>query len=73
MFFILELQVNGGVGTSIMKTADTKNEAMSEYHNILKFAAVSSVEQHSCVVMDEQGRYLARECYEHFVEEQEDA
>lgn len=65
MFYILELQETNGSGAHIMQTAATKNEAMSKYHTVLSFAAVSSVEYHTCIVIDEHGRYHAMECYEH--------
>lgn len=65
MFIIVELQTTNGQTANIVTTRDTKEEAMSAYHSILASAAVSSVEYHTAVVMDEQGRYLARECYEH--------
>lgn len=65
MFIIIELQTTNGQTGNIVTTRETKDEAMSAYHNILAGAAVSSVEYHTAVVMDEQGRYLARECYEH--------
>lgn len=65
MFSIIELQTTNGVTTHIYNTAETKDQAMSIYHTTLSYAAVSQVEYHACIVMDEQGRYLARECYEH--------
>lgn len=66
MFYILELQTDNGTGAYIVQTAETKNEAMSKYHTILSFAAVSQIDKHTCIVVDEEGRYLARECYEHY-------
>lgn len=67
MYSIIELQTTGGQTTHIYQTAETKNEAMSKFHTVLSFAATSSVEFHACVVMDEQGKYIARECYQHYV------
>ena len=65
MFYIIELQTNKGQGAYIVTTKETQNEAMSQYHTVLAAAAVSSVEKHACVVMDDSGNYLATECYEH--------
>ena len=65
MFIIIELQTTNGQTANIVSTRETKDEAMSAYHSILASAAVSNVEYHTAVVMDEQGRYLVRECYEH--------
>lgn len=65
MYFIVELQVNGDSGANIVKTADTYEGAMSKYHTVLASAAVSSVDKHSCIVLDDEGRHMARECYIH--------
>lgn len=66
MYFILEIQTSAGTGAvSPIHTANTKNQAMSIYHTILASASISEVEYHSCIVVDEQGQYLARECYIH--------
>ena len=67
MYIILELQTSNGQTANIVTTKDTKDKAMSVYHSILAAAAVSSVQYHTAVVMDEEGRYLARECYQHEV------
>ena len=65
MYSIIELQTTGGVTAHIYQTADTRELAMSKYHMVLAAAAVSQVEYHTCMVVDEKGQYLARECYEH--------
>lgn len=65
MFFIIELQVNRDSGANIVQTADTQQEAMSKYHTVLSFAATSEVDKHSCIVLDDEGRQVARECYIH--------
>lgn len=68
MFFIIELQVNGESGANIVQTADSYENAMSKYHTVLASAAVSEVEKHTCIVLDDEGRHMARECYEHIKE-----
>lgn len=66
MYFILETQVTDGVGSALpIKTANTKNQAMSIYHTILASASISEVERHTCIVVDEEGNYLAKESYKH--------
>ena len=66
MYIVIELQTSNGQTANIVTTKETKEEAMSSYHMILAAAAVSQVEYHTAVVMDEEGRYLARECYKHY-------
>ena len=65
MFSIIELQTTNGQTAHVYQTAETRDEAMSKYHTVLASAAISKVEYHACIVADEQGRYIARECYEH--------
>lgn len=68
MYIILELQANNGnvaVVTPI-QTAEEKDEAMSKYHGILAFAATSSVQCHTAMVLNERGEVIARETFDHF-------
>lgn len=65
MYSIIELQTTDGQTVHIYNTAETQAQAMSIWHTTLSYAALSDVEYHACVVMDEQGKYIARECYEH--------
>lgn len=45
---------------------ETKDEAMSSYHYVLYLAAVSSHFKHGALVIDNEGKYIARECYKHY-------
>ena len=65
MYIIIELQTTDGQTANIVQTKATKDEAMSVYHQILAAAAISSVEYHTAIVVDKEGRYIARECYRH--------
>lgn len=65
MYSIIELQTTAGQTAHNYFTAQTKDQAMSKYHEILMYAAVSNVEYHTCMVVDKDGSYLARECYYH--------
>lgn len=47
---------------------NNKDEAMSTYHYVLYMAAVSSHYVHGAIVIDIQGRYLARESFTHTIE-----
>ena len=53
----------GGTGATLVTEHNTKNEALSKYHTVLSFAAVSELPAHSCVVLDEEGRTIARESF----------
>ena len=67
MYIILEIQEQeqGSVPATLTYTAETLDEAKSKYHSILQYAAASTIYRHSAVVIDTNGKYLARECYEH--------
>ena len=68
MFIIIELQTTNGQTDNIVQTREKQNEALSVYHSILASASISEVEYHTALVIDEQGRYIARECYTHIKE-----
>lgn len=65
MYSIIELQTTDGQTVHIYNTTETQAQAMSVYHTTLAYAALSEVEYHTCIVVDEKGQYIARECYEH--------
>ena len=64
MFFVVELQTNkDGTAAHLVTQHATKNEALSKYHDILHYAAISELPVHAAVVLDEQGRQIAREAF----------
>ena len=65
MFIVIELQTTDGVTSNIVTTKQTKDEAMSTYHSILASAATSTVQFHTAIVIDERGKVIAKECYQH--------
>ena len=63
-YFVNEIQVNAEDTGSVLTTKhDSKNEALSKYHQILMYAATSNLPVHSAVVFDEEGRTVAREAF----------
>lgn len=73
MFTILELQTNNGITNVVtpIKTAETRNDAFSKYHGILFAAAISSVDTHTAMIIDAEGKTIARESYVHGAEPDE--
>ena len=66
MFTVIELQTTDDVTTVVPPvTYEDRGAALSKFHTVLSFAAVSQVRYHTCMVVDEKGQYIARECYEH--------
>ena len=70
MYIVLEIQepTEGGTPATITHIAPTLNDAMSKYHDILHYAAISELFRHSAVVMTTDGKYVARESYKHAAE-----
>lgn len=44
------------------------NDALSEYHNVLKYAAISELPCHGAVVLRFDGLQIAGQCYRHGTE-----
>ena len=65
MYIVMELKTNGSQTEHIYSEADNIDHAMNKYHTVLAEAAISEVECHACVVLDEEGKYIARDCYKH--------
>lgn len=64
MYIVLEIQDTA----VLVNSYDTRNEAENKYHTILAYAAVSSVEMHAAVMLNEDGSFVKSECFEHEVE-----
>lgn len=65
MFFVIETQINNGVGSTLVTTHEERNQAESKFHQILQYAAISDIEKHGAVVMTEDCVLLFHCCYEH--------
>lgn len=73
MYIVLELQTNtdGTVG-SLITQHSTLNEAESKYHQVLFYAAVSTLPKHSAMIITDDGALLRAETYTHVVEPEEE-
>ena len=65
MYIVLEIQKNGDAMTHLVSQHDTLQEAESKFHQVLAAAAVSTVNVHSAVLIEENGAVLRTECYKH--------
>ena len=69
MYIIQEIQTSNG--TTALTPAITKNDlnqAESTFHSICASAAISAVNVHAVVILDEHGNTIRREYYEHLPE-----
>lgn len=68
MFIVIELQTNGTTTATLTNAYTDKNTAYQKYHTILAAAAVSKVETHTALIMNEYGIVEARETFTHETE-----
>lgn len=63
---VLEIQhSNSGKTDCIVTTHSNNNEAEQKYNSVLAAAAVSNVNVHSSVMLDDTGRCIKSETYYH--------
>lgn len=65
-YIIMETQTSAG--TTVIVTPEViadRNTAEAAFHSKLAYAATSSVEVHSVVMLTEDGRIVRTECYRH--------
>ena len=65
-YIIIEIQKDAeGNVTYLVNKNDTRNGAESTYHQILAAAAISSVYQHTAVLLTDTGMEIMHQCYVH--------
>lgn len=64
-YIVDEIQTNNGVTTIVPTAFDSEAEAESRYHDILHYAAVSTIDKHGAMYYTDDGRYIDSKCYEH--------
>ena len=65
MFVVIEIQKNGENASPITTLFDNKEAAYSEYHMILAAAAISNIQEHSAILVSEEGNYILHEKFTH--------
>lgn len=70
MFIVLELQTEAKTTTIQSFVFTEESTAEQKYHQILSYAAVSTVDIHSAVIMNEDGVVLKNESYNHMLNEE---
>lgn len=66
MYRVIELQTTG-TATAMVDHGDfaERNAAESKLHNVAQYAAVSTVEIHSVVIINPEGERVKKEVYKH--------
>ena len=66
MFIVIEFQKNDeGQISTLVTTHDTLHDAESKFHQVLSYAAVSSLPLHSCMILNEKTYVIKTEVYTH--------
>lgn len=65
MFFVIELQKNGSQVGNIVTAHQTQMDAESKYHTVLAAAALSTLDAHSAILLDEDATPMLYQCYRH--------
>lgn len=62
---VIEIQKSGDTATPLVQLFENDAQAKSRYHELLSIAAVSSVPEHSVILVSEEGNYMFHEKYTH--------
>lgn len=71
MFIVIEIQTTEENTNVIPTTFANLNEAESEFHRIMMYAAISTVPRHSALLLDAEGFPIKRDSYAHITESTE--
>lgn len=63
MYIVIELQNNNGTVSNIVTAYNTQDQAEQKYHEILKYAAVTTLTSHAAVILNERGEMIRAESY----------
>lgn len=69
VYFVVETQVDNGVGACIPLAFTDRDQAEAKYHQLLSVAAVSNVDKHGVILMNEDLFVIKKEVYVHISED----
>jgi len=65
LFIVVELQKNGTQMGNIITSHETLQDAQHKFHTVAAAAAISNVEKHSVVLLNDDGFPMERTTFEH--------
>lgn len=65
MYLVIEIQTSGGKISTLNYQFDALNLAEQKYYSILSAAAVSSIDVHAAMIVDNRGVVLKNDFYDH--------
>ena len=69
VYYVLEFQTNDGTGAVIPYAFNNIDDAEEKYHQILMYAAKSSIKKHGAMLCDDDMSRIKSEMYYHGVED----
>ncbi len=66
-YIVVEMQTNEGTTSTLTNQYNNLDTANQKYHQILSYAAVSTIDCHAAVMLDENGMFLKSEGFRHDV------
>lgn len=65
LYVVVELQKTGGQISNIVTSHNTLADAQYKFHTVAAAAAISQIEKHSVVLLNEDGFPVERSTFEH--------
>ena len=65
LFIVVELQKNGNQMGNIVTAHETLQDAQHKFHTVAAAAAISNVEKHSVILLNDDGFPVERTTFEH--------
>ena len=65
LFVVIELQKNGDQMGNIVTAHETLQDAQHKFHTVAAAAAISNVEKHSVILLNDEGFPIERTTFEH--------
>lgn len=65
LYVVVELQKNGNQMGNVVTSHNTLQDAHYKFHTVAAAAAISNVEKHSVVLLNDDGFSIERVTYEH--------
>ena len=67
-FYVVEVQNDNGTYAHLVHTADTRMGAESVYHQVLSYAAISTLTTHAAIMFTGEGYPIMHQSYSHAAE-----
>ena len=68
LYIVIELQKNGDQLANIVTSHNTLADAQYKFHTIAASAAISAIEKHTVILIDDEGFMVNKITFEHPVE-----